>query len=157
MRGKGMSEQHGKGHIFFLNLESPAPKFRSWLCHFQAMLKSQPISLSLFPYLWNGMIEVEVPGELAPQLRSTFDPLCDDSHLLTVALGISGLSLPLQMVSSRAPVWHSQLSISLLASAQVMIPGSWDQAPRWAPPSTQDLPEILSPSAPPTCALSLSN
>ena len=30
------------------------------------------------------------------------------------------------------PGWLSQLSVRLLISAQVMIPGSWDQAPRQA-------------------------
>ena len=32
-----------------------------------------------------------------------------------------------------APEWFSQLSVRLLISGQVMIPGSWDLALCWAP------------------------
>ena len=48
--------------------------------------------------------------------------------------------------------WFSQLSISLLILAQVMIPGSWDWAPHRAPHCVWSLLEIL----PLSCSLSLS-
>ena len=35
-----------------------------------------------------------------------------------------------------APGWLSQSSCHLLIMAQVMISGSWDQAPHWAPHSS---------------------
>lgn len=53
------------------------------------------------------------------------------------------------------PGWRSRLSAGLLALAQVMILGSWDQAPCGAPPSAWSRLQILFPSAPPT-VLSLS-
>ena len=46
--------------------------------------------------------------------------------------------------SQRTPGWLSRLSIQLLISAQVMIPGSWDEAQRWAPGWVWGLLEILS-------------
>ena len=36
-------------------------------------------------------------------------------------------------ISWGAPAWLSQLNVQLLISGQVMIPGSWDRAPCWAP------------------------
>jgi len=46
--------------------------------------------------------------------------------------------------------------VKRLPSAQVMIPGSWDRAPHWAPCSAESLllPFPL-PAALPTCALCL--
>ena len=61
--------------------------------------------------------------------------------------------------SNGAPRWLSLLSVRLLVSAQVMISGSWDQAPHpaSAPCSVGSLLLSPSPSAPPSaCTHSLS-
>ena len=57
-----------------------------------------------------------------------------------------------------APRWLSRLGVQLLISAQVLIPGSGDQALRRGPCSAWNLLKILSPSpsAPPPLVLSLS-
>ena len=56
------------------------------------------------------------------------------------------------------PGWLSWLSVQLLISTQVMIPGSWDLAPGWAPSWACTLLKILSPSLypPPSLSFSLS-
>ena len=41
----------------------------------------------------------------------------------------------LKELKEGASEWHSQLSIRLLVSVQVVISDSWDQAPSWAPHS----------------------
>ena len=43
-----------------------------------------------------------------------------------------------------APEWLIGLKVQLLVSGQVMILGSWDQAPFWAPGSVGSLMDILS-------------
>ena len=55
-----------------------------------------------------------------------------------------------------APGWFSWLSIQLLISAQVMIPGLWDQAPVLDSVQVWSLLKILPLSLPPSLCLSLS-
>ena len=66
------------------------------------------------------------------------------SEILTFIMFLSNL------LFGGVPGWPSRLSIQLLISAQVMIPGSRDRAPCWALHRARSLLEILffSPSAP---------
>ena len=54
--------------------------------------------------------------------------------------------------------WLIRLSVWLLISAQVIIPGLWDWVLNWAPPWVWSVFKILSPSAPSphSCSVSLS-
>ena len=60
--------------------------------------------------------------------------------------------LPQKILSKTLKEGSGCLSIKQLALAQVMIPGSWDQALHWAPCSARNLLLPLLPAIPPACA-----
>ena len=72
---------------------------------------------------------------------------------LKVDYKLQHFQLESKLLIDGAPWWHSLLSSQYLVSAQVVISGSWDQAPRQTPRQTpssvQSLPGFLSLSTPP--------
>ena len=66
---------------------------------------------------------------------------------------ILGNSMEFPLKVKNRDTWVAQL-VKYLPLAQVMIPGSWDGVPHWAPCSVRSLLLPL-PATPPACALSL--
>jgi len=66
------------------------------------------------------------------------------NYLRGLLLGVTSLSFTMKVKFVGAAGWLSQLSIRLLISAQVTIPGLWHRAPDWTLGWAQSLPKIPS-------------
>ena len=89
----------------------------------------------------------QLPGDLSWSIRNLLSLMISLLGAIVALSLFCGLSFS-RIQNGRAPGWGSRLSLQLLVSAQVIVSGSQDWTPCWAPHSAGRLLVSL-PSAPP--------